>query len=120
MNGGAGGNYDYRIYTTLSYMRDSWSVGLRNTFLPSIQDASYATNKATPIIGPSAYTLFSAFGSYTVNKQLTVRGGIDNLFNTDPEVVGRNPGVTNANGSTSPGFYDVLGRRYYIAVQMSF
>ncbi len=120
LNGGAGGNYDYRIYTTLSYMRDSWSVGLRNTFLPSIQDASYATNKATPIIGPSAYTLFSAFGSYTVNKQLTVRGGIDNLFNTDPEVVGRNPGVTNANGSTSPGFYDVLGRRYYIAVQMSF
>jgi hypothetical protein len=34
--------------------------------------------------------------------------------------VGYNPGVTNAKGSTSPGFYDPIGRRYYLAVEMSF
>ncbi|HTQ98940.1 MAG TPA: TonB-dependent receptor [Candidatus Acidoferrum sp.] len=120
LGGGPGGNYDYRVFNTLSYMRDSWSVGLRHSFLPAIKDASYATNKATTILGPGSYNLFNAFASYTFSKQLTIRGGIDNLFDRDPEVVGRNPGITNANGSTSPGFYDPLGRRYYVAFDFNF
>jgi iron complex outermembrane recepter protein len=120
LNGGAGGNYDYRLLTTLSYMRDDWSVGLRMNYLPSIKNAAYATNKATTAEGAGSYSNFSAFGSYAFSDQISLRGGIDNLLDTDPEIVGRQAGVTNAMGSTSPGFYDVLGRRYYVAVEMNF
>jgi outer membrane receptor protein involved in Fe transport len=115
-----GGNYDYRIFTTLSYMRGDWSVGLRNTYLPAIHDAAYATNPATTIQDAGSYTNFSAFGSYAYNKHVSLRGGIDNLFDKDPEIVGYNPGVTNAKGVTSPGFYDPIGRRYYLAVEVNF
>ena len=120
LNGGAGGNYDYRVLTTLTYMRDGWSVGLRNNFLPSIKSANYATNSATTVQGAGSYYNFSAFGSYTINSHVSLRGGIDNLFDVDPEIVGYNPGVTNAKGATSPGFYDPIGRRYYLAVDVNF
>jgi iron complex outermembrane receptor protein len=115
-----GGQYDYRVLNTLSYMRDNWSVGVRHNFLPEIENATYATNKATTIRATDSYNNFAAFGSYTYNEKLTFRGGIDNLLDADPEIVGYNPGLTNAKGSTNPAYYDPLGRRYYIAVDMSF
>jgi iron complex outermembrane receptor protein len=115
-----GGQYDYRVLNTVTYMRDSWSIGLRHNFLPEIENQAYATNKATTIRPTDSYNNFSAFGSYTYNEQLTFRGGVDNLLDADPEIVGYNPGVTNAKGSTSPGYYDPIGRRYYLAVEMSF
>ena len=121
LNGGAGGgNYDYRIFTTLSYARDGWSVGLRNNYLPAIHDAAYATNPATTIQDAGSYTNFSAFGSYTLNKHVSLRGGIDNMFDKDPVIVGYNPGITNAKGATNPGFYDPIGRRYYLAAEVNF
>jgi iron complex outermembrane recepter protein len=118
--GNGGGQYDYRVLNTLTYMRDNWSVGLRHNFLPDIENAAYATNKATTVQGADSYHNFAAFGSYSVNERITVRGGIDNLLDQDPEIVGYNPGVTNAKGSTSPGYYDPIGRRYYLAVDVSF
>jgi iron complex outermembrane recepter protein len=120
LGGGAGGNYDYRIFTTLSYMRNDWSVGIRNTYLPSIKSGAYATDHKTTVQGAGAYANFAAFGSYTLSKHVSLRGGIDNLLDRDPSVVGRNPGITNANGATSPGFYDPIGRRYYLAAEVNF
>ena len=49
-----------------------------------------------------------------------MRVGIDNLFDKEPLVVGANPGVTTASSTTNPGFYDVLGRRFYVGLKASF
>ena len=48
-----------------------------------------------------------------------LRGGIDNLLNTDPAVVGATPTDSNSS-STLAGYYDTLGRRYYIGLRMDF
>jgi outer membrane receptor protein involved in Fe transport len=117
---GSGVQYDYRVLNTLSFVRDQWSLGLRHSFLPEIESGAWATNKATTIQAADSYNNFAAFGSYTFSEKLTVRGGIDNLLDEDPVIVGYNPGVTNARGSTSAGFYDPIGRRYYLAVEMNF
>lgn len=114
------GQFDYRTFTTLNFIKDSWSLGVRHRFLPSIESVNYATNKATTTEGADSYQMVDAFGSYRVNETLSIRGGIDNLFDFDPEIVGRIPGQTAARGSTSPAFYDPLGRRYYLAVEMNF
>ena len=68
--------------------------------------------------GAGGYNIFDAFGSFTVSKQVTVRGGIDNLLDREPARVGINPGVTAASGSTNAQYYDVLGRRFYLSVQL--
>ncbi len=115
-----GGQYDYRTFTTFSFNQDRWGVGLSHRFLPSIESADYASNPNTTVQGAGSYNMFDLFGSFSINETVSLRGGIDNLFDTDPEIVGVNPGVTEAAGSTLPQFYDVLGRRYYLSVQLDF
>ena len=64
-------------------------------------------------------------GRYPFSDRFELRGGIDNLLDTGPPVVGADPGtatiVENANlGTTRADFYDVLGRRFYIGFKMAF
>jgi len=115
-----GGQFDHRLFSTVSFMSDGWSVGVRHRYLPNIKAAAFAQAPDTPVLPTSSYNMFDAFGSYTLSDSITLRGGIDNLFDLDPRIVGRNPGVTNALGSTSAGYYDVLGRRYYVSIDMNF
>jgi iron complex outermembrane recepter protein len=115
----SGGQYDYRILTTLNYSQGAWSAGVRHRFLPGIKDTAYATNPATTVRPVGAYGLLDAFGSYEISKQITLRGGIDNVTGRDPPRVGVNPGTTAAAGNTNAQYYDVLGRRYYMSVSLS-
>jgi outer membrane receptor protein involved in Fe transport len=45
---------------------------------------------------------------------------VDNVLDKDPPTVQSNPGVTTASNVTNPGFYDVLGRRWYVGVKATF
>ena len=114
-----GGQYDYRILTTLNYSQGAWSAGVRHRFLPGIKDLAYATNPNTTVRPVGAYGTLDAFGSYEISKQISLRGGIDNVTNREPPRVGVNPGTTAAVGVTNTQYYDVLGRRYYMSVQLS-
>jgi len=113
-----GGQYDYRTFTTVTYAADRWSLGLRNRFLPTIKSADSATNPISTVQGAGGYSMMDLFGNYRVNDNVSVRGGVDNLFDRDPAITGRNPGTTNAVGLTNPAYYDVLGRRYFVSLQL--
>jgi len=115
-----GGQFEYRIFANLTYSAGDWSVGTRLRHLPSADDQSAVQNPATGIIGVDSYSLVDVFGSYRINDQLNLRAGIDNLFDPDPEVVGENPGFTNAISTTNAGFYDILGRRYWLGINFGF
>jgi outer membrane receptor protein involved in Fe transport len=115
----SGGQYDYRILTTLNYSQGPWGFGLRHRFLPSIKDTAFATNPNTTVRPVGAYGILDAFGNYEINKQISLRGGIDNVTGRDPPRTGVNPGQTAGAGITNPQYYDVLGRRYYMSVTLS-
>ncbi len=52
---------------------------------------------------------------------LSLRVGVDNLFNREPPLVGEDAGPTDRNsGNTYPGTFDVLGRSYSIAATHRF
>ena len=57
--------------------------------------------------------------SYGINKILTVRGGINNLFDRDPPVSGVVAAVYG-NGNTYPQVYDALGRRLFLNLTAKF
>lgn len=48
-----------------------------------------------------------------------MRGGIENLFDRDPEVYGATPD-NNALINTLTGRYDPLGRRGFVALEVNF
>lgn len=115
----SGGQFDYRTSATVTYSQGAWSAGLRHRFLPSIESVGYATNPTTPVQGAGGYGVLDSFGSFAVNDKITLRGGIENLTDRAPPIVGRNPGVNSAMGTTNPAFYDVLGRRFFVAAELT-
>jgi outer membrane receptor protein involved in Fe transport len=71
-------------------------------------------------IGSQSY--FDLALQWAINKNFSVRGGINNLFDKDPPVVTQTiagPSV-NGNGNTFPGVYDYLGRNIFLGITAKF
>ncbi len=116
---GTGTSFRYRINNTLSYRNDSINVSLRHRFLPGQPHPSSIANPETTSIGPSDYHIFDMSARWTLRGNIDLRGGIDNLFDRDPMITSSNP--TNSGlGVTSSGYYDVLGRRFYVGLTARF
>jgi outer membrane receptor protein involved in Fe transport len=128
-----GGQYEYRLNNTFGYNFGGGraNVGLRWTHLPEVKDAA-ALRPPTRVLPVDSYNLFSLFAGYQISERLSLRGGIDNLLDEDPPVVGRDPGTNpslgcpgspscnNNSANTNAQYYDVLGRRAYVALKMNF
>jgi len=116
-----GPQYKWRLNSTLGYDfgRGSLSVNWRHT--PSAKHIAAVTSPTAEQDRIKAYDIFDLAGRFQVNDMFELRGGIENLFDRDPNVFGRIPGVTDAVGELEPaGAFDVLGRRFYIGVKASF
>jgi iron complex outermembrane receptor protein len=115
-----GGLFDYQAYTTFTYSAGNHSFGLIWRYLSSIEDAAKAIDPNTPNLGTGSYSNFGMTGRFSWDRY-DLRFGIDNLFDVDPQNIGGvNPGVDNNATSTVAGIYDVMGRRFYIGLKMSF
>jgi iron complex outermembrane recepter protein len=169
------GAYDYRLFTNLSYNLASFGVNLRWRHLPEVKPAGKATqaaiiaNNARVAAGgagtrlsytpTTAYNIaqfdqFDLSAFWTINETLSLRFGVDNVFDAQPPATGRNSGrpynsaltaaqnaanlaavcagavgcqnptayslPTSGLGATNGGFYDVLGRRYFVALKAKF
>ena len=61
-----------------------------------------------------AYDLFDVTLVYKFNDKILVRGGVNNVLDEEPPIVG------GTIGQTQPGTYDILGRYYYLGLQLGF
>jgi outer membrane receptor protein involved in Fe transport len=94
-------------------------VGLQWRYLPSIRDESAARNPATNVFPVDSYQSMNLFAGYNVNERLNLRMGIDNLLDEEPLIVGAT--ATDGNAEvTRPDYFDILGRRMYVGLKMSF
>ncbi len=85
--------------------------------LLSIVGRAFATNEK---LGARDY--FDISGQWNIDKTFSLRGGINNLFDKDPPIVGSgtaDPSVFG-NGNTFPGTYDALGRLIFMNLTMKF
>jgi outer membrane receptor protein involved in Fe transport len=160
LTGTNAGAYDYRIFSNFTYFRDRWSVSLRWRHMPSVWSAAYASERAiiennqsggtilsyTPRtdIKTDAYNVVDLSFNWQINDMFSLRGGINNLFDSDPEVInatvgyptgtdrsvcGSAPGCVNPGGPslgdpslgvTNAGYYDGFGRRFFVGLKASF
>ena len=75
-----------------------------------------APGSAANTFGIDAHDQLDVFGSWRFNERIVMRGGIDNLTNEDPEVVGRTT-VNNNLGNTNSN-YDQFGRRVFLGLSI--
>ena len=116
-----GGQYDWKMTNTVGYnfAGGKANVGLQWRFLPDIKDESAARNRLTTVFPVDSYQSVNLFAGVNVNDRVDLRMGIDNLFDEEPLVVGAT--ATDGNAEvTRPDYFDILGRRMYIGVKMTF
>jgi iron complex outermembrane receptor protein len=112
---GTGTSFRYRINNTLTYRNNTYSLTLRHRFLPGQPHASILTNPATTSRGPGDYHIFDFNGTLKAFENFDLRLGIDNLFNRQPMITSSSP-TNSGMGNTNSGYYDVLGRRFFIGL----
>jgi len=113
------GLFSYRTVAMLSYALGGGHASLTWRHLPSIRNAAYVTDPSTPFQGAESYDIFNLAAGWSVKDELSVTVGVDNLMDRDPNRMGIGPG-TNGAGFSQPQYYDVLGRRYYLGVRVTF
>lgn len=169
------GAYDYRLNAALSYSLPTLNVSLRWRHLPSVDPAGLAQERAikahnaavaagapgiplsytpAPSIGAERYDVFDLSAVWNINDTLSLRAGVDNVFDKWPSLIGTITGTqitgpsagypagtdlsavcggavgcvnptqysipTDGAGYTNAGFYDTLGRRYFIGLKANF
>jgi iron complex outermembrane receptor protein len=123
-NGTTGGpQYKYKTFTTFTYNQGPGTLGLRWQHLPGIDSSNQVTNPKNVFLGANSYNRFDLFTGWKLNETFHLRAGVDNLFDTDPPIVGADPTLAqggNGSGTTLPGIYDVLGRRFYVGIKARF
>ncbi len=170
-----GGAYKYRFFTNIGYSLPSVGVSLRWRHLPSvapgaraIEEGKIANNAAVAAGAPGlilgyqpitshdvkAYNMFDLSGYWNISETLSMRFGIDNVFNKEPPTTGASDGYpynpalsaaenaanlasvcngapgcgnpasyslpSSGQGTSSGGFYDVLGRRFFVGLKARF
>ena len=115
-----GGQYRSKMYTTFGYELSSVNVSLSWRHLPSVKDASVVTSPNTTIRGVGAFDMFDLSAGWQATDVLLIRAGVDNLLDKQPPIVGANPPTTNNATTTSPNYYDLLGRRYFVGFKAKF
>jgi iron complex outermembrane recepter protein len=124
--------FDWRLVTTLRYTASAWDVGVNWRHLPSIKSFTSIAVPDTTVQGAGSYDVVGLTANWNVNERWGLSGGIDNVFDRQPERInvgniqtitpanGGGTTVLNGSGSTDAQYYDVLGRRYFINVKLSF
>jgi outer membrane receptor protein involved in Fe transport len=104
----------WRSVTTFTYSDGPFDLGLRWRYYAEVRDRSLLTNPASQTPGVPAYHYFDLNGRWRVNDTVVLRAGVTNLADKDPPVVGGSVGLTDKNT------YDVLGRTFFVGLNLRF
>jgi outer membrane receptor protein involved in Fe transport len=105
---------DWKTLTSLTYRLPSFEGGVRWRHLPDMKDITSVTRPASPAAGVDAYDLFDVTLAYKFTDKIIAHGGVNNVMDEEPPIVG------GTIGQTQPGTYDILGRYYYLGLQFGF
>ena len=104
-----------------------WNVDVAVTWR-YIDAVLYERTSSNPLLGGAynevdkelkAQNYIDLAGSWNITKQLTLRGGINNLLDKDPPLSSQ-VGAGFGNGNTYPQVYDALGRRVFVSLTAKF
>jgi len=93
----------------------TWN-NLRGQFTTRYIDSMFHANVVTggspeTNTGVGSVWYFDLVGIYDITDNLTLRLGVNNLFDKQPELYS-----PNVQANTDPSLYDVLGRRYFVGL----
>lgn len=97
------------------------SISLRHRYIDAVTIDSYLLNVRSGVSDNKAnytrpvipgYHYFDLSATYDLNDSLKIYGGINNVFDKDPPILGNAASYDN----TYPATYDAIGRTFYIGI----
>lgn len=113
ITGGRGSYTHWRSNASGTFTKQDWRIHYSVQYIGAADDI----NAAPEDIGARAPSVFyhNVQGTYFINSDLSVTGGVNNLFDKEPPYI---QSWTDANTDTMT--YDLLGRQLYLKVRYSF
>ncbi|WP_342118732.1 TonB-dependent receptor [Pseudoduganella sp. OTU4001] len=105
----------WRHTLSLDYDNGPWSATLQQTFYSHYRDQNPNPDGSERRV--KAYQLWDLTGSYAWSKALRVRGGIRNLFDTNPP---RSNQIYSFLAGYDPNYTDSRGRSLFLSANYSF
>ena len=99
--------------TSLDYRVGPARLNLRWRWIDAMDNSANVGAAVATAPGVKAMDYFDLSGVYRLNEQVELRGGVLNIAD-------RQPPAWTGEGATDPALYDVLGRRFYAGVKLSF
>jgi iron complex outermembrane receptor protein len=123
------GAYAWRLNTNFGYNIGPVTIGLDWRHLPTVHSAN-AVAPGNLYLDTPAYDIFDLNTNWNLPNGMQLRAGIQNLFDAEPAITGAQNGLTingiptalatSGAGTTNTGFYDPLGRRFYLGLKARF
>jgi iron complex outermembrane recepter protein len=115
----------FRSYTTLDWRKHGWGFDIAQTFIPSVTDIGQGGGAASPPVNVASYQQYDAavfFKLSALNLNhwidgLTIRVGVNNIFNKYPPLAPNAFPNTNADLSTYDGG---IGRLFFVEGKYKF
>ncbi|MEM7081745.1 MAG: TonB-dependent receptor [Pseudomonadota bacterium] len=104
--------YGHRV--SFNWNRDAWTAQVVWRYVGETDDDDDDTTFFVETLDAENYIDVS--GSYAFNDRYSLSFGIDNLFDTDPPIIGDNQEQAN----TFPATYDVFGRTFFLRGSATF
>ncbi len=109
----------FRFTQMTTWTSGPLSLALRWRFLSKVKEGAVLSGAnpedlAVPSIPAESY--FDLYLKYYMTDEITLRAGVDNVFNNVP----RHVGTSQQQANTFPNFYDVLGPYFYFGVEARF
>ena len=96
---------------TGSWINDGFSIHLNWTHISSVDDT-----ESSVVDTLDAYSLFDLGVALDLSESVKLTGGVKNLMDQEPQLLGDNQQQAN----TWPSTYDVFGRTFYLSTKFSF
>lgn len=104
---------EWRHTLTGGWAMDPFSVTATARYIDSMVHSATVTGGTGT--GVDSMWYFDLRGTYDVNDNVSLRLGVNNLFDEQPPLYS-----PNIQANTDPSTYDVLGRRYYVGLTARF
>jgi outer membrane receptor for ferrienterochelin and colicin len=82
------------------------------TLIGRMRSLAKVTNPNSTTADTASNSLFDLFRDWKVNDHISVNGGVNNLLDRDPPIMG------GVSGTTEPSTYDILGRTFYLGARV--
>jgi len=115
-----GVQFTWKSVLTVGYAVGPASFNVRWRHLPSVENAARVLSPTAVVADTPAYDEIDLFANYRINDTVTLRGGIENVADKDPPLVGVTPSNTQAGTTDPSGVYDIIGRTFFVGVQAKF